>query len=163
MQLFQFFSYISLLALPVSAQSSTQPTVKTLNGTYAGTFLPTFNQDFFGGIPYAQPSRRFVPAQSLSERFSEVKQALNYSVGCVGIGAEDISYVQGEDCLTVNVMRPTGVKPGQGLPVLVWIHGGAYTMGSSDNIRYNGSFNVYRSVNMSKPIVRLSSSLRKFL
>jgi hypothetical protein len=123
MQLFQFFSYISLLALPVSAQSSTQPTVKTLNGTYVGTFLPTFNQDFFGGIPYAQPSRRFVPAQSLNERFSEVKQALNSSVGCVGIGAEDIGYVQGEDCLTVNVIRPTGVKPGQGLPVLVWIHG----------------------------------------
>ncbi|KAF7365904.1 Carboxylic ester hydrolase [Mycena venus] len=121
MQLLQIFSYISLLALPVFAQSSTQPTVKTLNGTYVGTFLPTFNQDFFGGIPYAQPSRRFVPAQSLNERFSEVRQALNYSVG------------------------PTGVKPGQGLPVLVWIHGGAYVMGSSDNIRYNGSFNVQRS------------------
>jgi hypothetical protein len=125
-QLFQFFSYISLLALPVSAQSSTQPTVKTLNGTYAGTFLPTFNQDFFGGIPYAQPSRRFVPAQSLNERFNDVRQALNYSVGCVGIGVEEIGYVQGEDCLTVNVIRPTGVKAGQGLPVLVWIHGGLF-------------------------------------
>ncbi|KAF7354420.1 Carboxylic ester hydrolase [Mycena venus] len=136
MKLFQFFSYISLLALSVSAQSSTQPTVKTLNGTYAGTFLPTFNQDFFGGIPYAQPSRRFVPAQSLNERFSEVRQALNYSVG------------------------PTGVKPGQGLPVLVWIHGGGYTMGSSDNIRYNGSFNVQRSVNMSKPILFVSFNYR---
>jgi hypothetical protein len=41
MQLFQFFSYISLLPLSVSAQSSTQPTVKTLNGTYAGTSLPS--------------------------------------------------------------------------------------------------------------------------
>ncbi|KAJ7878498.1 alpha/beta-hydrolase [Mycena olivaceomarginata] len=161
MQLFQFFSYVSILTLPVSAKSSgTQPTVKTLNGTYAGTFLPTFNQDFFGGIPYAQPSRRFFPAQSLNERFSEVKQALNYSVGCVGIGGDDIGYVQGEDCLTVNVIRPTGVKPGQGLPVLVWIHGGGYTMGSSDNIRYNGSFNVQRSVNMSKPIIFASFNYR---
>ncbi|KAJ7764234.1 alpha/beta-hydrolase [Mycena metata] len=160
MQLFLFFSYVSLFALPASAQSSTQPTVTTLNGTYAGTFLPTFNQDFFGGIPYAQPSRRFVPAQSLNERFSRLRQASNYSVGCVGIGGDDIGYVQGEDCLTVNVIRPSGVKPGQGLPVLVWIHGGGYTMGSSDNIRYNGSFNVQRSVNMSKPMIFASFNYR---
>ena len=105
-----------------------QPTVKTLNGTYAGQFLPTFNQDFFGGIPYAQPSRRFAPAQSLNASFSGIHQALNYSVGCVGIGGDDIGYVQGEDCLTVNVVRPTGTKAGDGLPVLVWIYGTVYSL-----------------------------------
>jgi hypothetical protein len=31
--------------------------------------------------------------------------------------------------------------------------GGGYVDGSSDNIRYNGSFNVQRSVAMGKPIV----------
>ena len=33
--------------------------------------------------------------------------------------------------------------------------GGGYVDGSADNIRYNGSFLVQRSVNMSKPIVSI--------
>lgn len=137
-----------------------QPTVKTLNGTYAGQFLSTFNQDFFGGIPYAQPARRFIPAQPLNSSFAGIRQALNYSVGCVGIGGDELGYVQGEDCLTVNVVRPTGTKQGDRLPVMVWIYGGGYVDGSSDNIRYNGSFLVQRSVNMSKPIIFASLNYR---
>jgi carboxylesterase type B len=120
-----FLRIVSSLALAQTAftASSSQPTVKVLNGTYAGSFLPTFNQDFFGGIPFAQPSRRLVPAQSLNSSFTGVRQALNYSVGCVGIGGDDLGYVQGEDCLTMNVIRPTGTKKGDNLPVLVWIYG----------------------------------------
>jgi hypothetical protein len=37
---------------------------------------------------------------------------------------------------------------------VIYFLGGGYTEGSSDNIRYNGSFNVQRSVSMGKPIVR---------
>lgn len=38
----------------VTAQS-TRPTVTVQNGTIVGADLPTFSQDFFGGVPYAQP------------------------------------------------------------------------------------------------------------
>ena len=31
----------------------------------------------------------------------------------------------------MNVVRPAGAKPGQKLPVMVWIHGGAYVIGTS--------------------------------
>jgi carboxylesterase type B len=33
---------------------------------------------------------------------------------------------QKEDCLTINVIRPAGVKAGARLPVLFWIYGGAF-------------------------------------
>jgi carboxylesterase type B len=35
----------------------------------------------------------------------------------------------GEDCLTINVQRPAGTKPGDKLPVLFWIFGGGFELG----------------------------------
>ena len=40
-----------------------------------------------------------------------------------------------EDCLTLNVIAP---PQGDGLPVMVFIHGGAYSVGSSREIRLQG-------------------------
>jgi para-nitrobenzyl esterase len=37
----------------------------------------------------------------------------------------------GEDCLTINVMAPEGKGPAERLPVMVWIHAGGYSVGSS--------------------------------
>lgn len=41
-----------------------------------------------------------------------------------------------EDCLSVNVLRPAG--GGEGLPVMVFVHGGAYAVGSSAEHPHNG-------------------------
>jgi carboxylesterase type B len=100
-----------------------QPLVHTKNGTYAGILLPTFDQDFWGGIPFSQPAQRLQPALSLNESFSEVRQATGFGVGCAGIGGDDAGLSLGEDCLTLNVIRPTGTTPNSKLPVVVWIYG----------------------------------------
>ncbi|WP_217809185.1 carboxylesterase/lipase family protein [Agreia pratensis] len=42
-----------------------------------------------------------------------------------------------EDCLTLNVLRPAG-SVGGGLPVMLFIHGGAYAVGSSAEYPRNG-------------------------
>jgi para-nitrobenzyl esterase len=42
-----------------------------------------------------------------------------------------------EDCLYLNVWTPK-VDPAARIPVLVWIHGGAYLFGSANLTIYNG-------------------------
>ncbi|AYG03764.1 carboxylesterase/lipase family protein [Gryllotalpicola protaetiae] len=42
-----------------------------------------------------------------------------------------------EDCLFLNVWRPAGSE-GEPLPVMVWIHGGAYALGSGSQPLYDG-------------------------
>jgi len=50
------------------------------------------------------------------------------------MGTSDLA--MNEDCLTLNVFAPAGA---QGLPVLVWIHGGAFTNGTAHASWYDGS------------------------
>ncbi|MEV5550704.1 carboxylesterase family protein [Streptomyces sp. NPDC052309] len=45
--------------------------------------------------------------------------------------------IEGEDCLNLNVWTPAP-EPGAGLPVMVWLHGGAFTNGSGSTSAYDG-------------------------
>src|SRR5207244_11359655 len=49
------------------------------------------------------------------------------------VGCAVISPSSSEDCLFVNVWRPAGAAPGAKLPVMVWIHGGAFVFGSGSS------------------------------
>src|ERR1017187_6222477 len=44
-------------------------------------------------------------------------------------GSGSIATNSSEDCLFVNVWRPAGAALQAKLPVIVWIHGGAFVMG----------------------------------
>ncbi|MDG4666945.1 carboxylesterase/lipase family protein [Mycobacterium sp. 236(2023)] len=50
----------------------------------------------------------------------------------------DLGAPQGEDFLTVNVWAPSGTQPGDRKPVMVWVHGGAYVLGSGSQPLYHG-------------------------
>ncbi len=50
----------------------------------------------------------------------------------------DLGAPQGEDCLRLNVWAPPGTEPGDRKPVLVWLHGGAYLLGSASQSLYDG-------------------------
>ena len=41
-------------------------------------------------------------------------------------------------CLNLNVWMPAGATPGDRLPVMVWLHGGAYLSGSANLSLYDG-------------------------
>jgi para-nitrobenzyl esterase len=44
-----------------------------------------------------------------------------------------------EDCLTMNIWAPASAKPNAKLPVVVFIHGGGFTVGSSGMALYGGA------------------------
>ena len=50
----------------------------------------------------------------------------------------DLGAPQGEDFLRLNVWAPSGTEAGAGKPVMVWVHGGAYILGSASQPLYKG-------------------------
>lgn len=94
------------------------PTVTVKNGTYAGKFVPEWQQDHFLGIPYAQPpigALRFARPQSLSSSFSETRNATEYGFSCYQYGT---NFTLSEDCLTLNGTEIISSFVGCGLPLL---------------------------------------------
>lgn len=63
-----------------------------------------------------------------------------------------------EDCLTINVQRPGGVKAGDNLPVLLWIFGGGFELGST--AMYDGTHVVQTSVELGKPVLFVAMNYR---
>ncbi len=47
--------------------------------------------------------------------------------------------VQDEDCLFLNVWSAAAVRPGDACPVMVWVHGGAYLLGSGSQPIYDAA------------------------
>lgn len=152
---------IVLLMLPLSfTLAANVPTAQTLNGTYSGLYSQSFNQDFFLGIPYATPplvDLRFLPPESLNSSFNGTRVATAYSPHCAGYGGS--TYPISEDCLSLNVVRPAG-SFNHTLPVAVFIHGGGFFEGGSADPRYNLSYIVSQSVNISEPMIAVSLNYR---
>jgi len=102
----------------------------TLRGTTAG------RTDEFLGIPYAAPPvgpLRWQPPRPAA-RWTGVRDATAFAPHCPqppsGFGVASTS----ENCLYLNVFTPAGARAGgRDLPVMVWIHGGAFIAGESDD------------------------------
>ena len=85
----------------------------------------------FKGIPYAKPpvnNLRFAPPEP-AEPWTGTLQADEFGNNCPQSGSAFNGFVDSlnEDCLFLNVYKP---KSGNNLPVMVWIHGGAFITGS---------------------------------
>lgn len=96
------------------------------------------------GVRYAAPpvgALRFRAPQP-PERWTEVADATRYGPACPQPVFPnmplDLGAPQGEDCLRLNVWASSGTQPGDGKPVMVWLHGGAYVLGSGSQALYDG-------------------------
>ncbi|MCA1846849.1 MAG: carboxylesterase family protein, partial [Actinobacteria bacterium] len=75
----------------------------------------------------ACPQPEFVGGGPVAEQITELF-----------IGAEGrVVDTQGEDCLSLNLWTPSS-SSGGGRPVMVWFHGGGWTMGSANSPQYDG-------------------------
>ncbi|MGO9695380.1 MAG: carboxylesterase/lipase family protein [Mycobacterium sp.] len=96
------------------------------------------------GIPYAAPPTgglRF-RAPEPPERWTEVADATSYGPTCPQPSFPnmplDLGAPQGEDCLRLNIWASSDIQPGDKKSVMVWLHGGAYVLGSSSQPLYDG-------------------------
>lgn len=70
-------------------QTSAVPTATAKNGTYVGAYSSTYNQDYFLGVPFAQPpleDLRFRNPVSLNETWTGTRPAALYATECIGYG-----------------------------------------------------------------------------
>ncbi|KAJ6517247.1 carotenoid ester lipase precursor [Mycena vitilis] len=63
-----------------------------------------------------------------------------------------------EDCLTLNVFKPTSAHPGSKLPVLVWLHGGGWQIGNSADTDMRPT--VEHSIHLGEPVIIVSPNYR---
>ena len=112
------------------------PLVRSVEqGIAQGVLLPN-GIERYSNIPYAAPplaNLRWRAPQPAGLR-NDVLQASEIGVGCLQPGGIALlagnPVRQSEDCLQLNVWRPSNLLAGK-LPVLVWIHGGGLTIGSA--------------------------------
>merc|ERR1712128_320261 len=89
------------------------------------------------GIPYGQPpvgNRRFLPALPVEPWSETFYNATEYAAKCsqvVSTGPEAGQMQGEEDCLNLNIFLPKDRQ--ELLPVMVWIHGGAFVEGSGQD------------------------------
>ncbi len=114
-------------AAAAPSPTSAAPVVKVAQGEVQGAAAD--GVAVFKGLPFAAP-----PVGDLRWRAPQpptkwpgVRQGYAFSSSCA----------QAEDCLYLNVYEPTAAKNGVKLPVMVWIHGGAFIFGSGS--AYDGS------------------------
>jgi para-nitrobenzyl esterase len=122
-----------------------KPIVQTRSGKLAGNYEEGLC--IFRGIPYASPPvgrLRWLPPEP-HPPWTGVRPAHTFGAASLqspdmltGIPELQCRDPQSEDCLFLNIWSP-GLQ-GPLRPVMVWIHGGAFTMGSGSQPLYRGNF-----------------------
>ncbi len=110
--------------------------IETEGGRVEGTIVDGVRR--FLAIPYAAPptgANRWRAPQPV-EPWTDVRLGIELGSQC----PQSLSLAgtsEEEDCLFVNVWTPSGARGD--LPVMVWLHGGAFILGSGGDRYYDGA------------------------
>ncbi|MFM2476347.1 carboxylesterase/lipase family protein [Celerinatantimonas sp. MCCC 1A17872] len=134
------------LTLPAHAASAHSPLViQTQSGAIKGASKDQVNH--WLGIPYAAPpvgKLRWQAPKSV-KAWQGIKTTTHFGDICMqtpppkGPEAKLKNQPMSENCLTLNVWQPSGTDKNAKLPVMVWIHGGAFRLGATSMPLYNGT------------------------
>jgi para-nitrobenzyl esterase len=140
-----FVASLAALATPVFAQPAAA-VIATEQGRVSG--VPDLASDAYLAIPFARPPvgpLRWRPPEAPAV-WNGVRDGSHFSANCyqapaTGFGPFTPEFMAdgpvSEDCLYLNVWKPTG--PAKNLPVLVFIHGGGLGGGAGSIPIYNGA------------------------
>ncbi|XP_014227063.1 esterase FE4-like [Trichogramma pretiosum] len=118
------------------------PVVSTSYGQLCGLIEKSFegyNYYAFKGVPYAKPpigDLRFEEPQLLIP-WEGIREAKNFGSPCAQFDQLTRTFIGSDDCLYLNIYTKNLRKT---LPVMVWIHGGAYTFGCGDDMFYGSDY-----------------------
>lgn len=133
----------------VSAEAQASPVVSTAYGQVRG--VTSGGVHAFKGVPYGASTagaNRFLPPRK-PEAWTGVREAAVYAgrspQAAAGPQRPELATVWGpvdtlpvgEDCLTLHVWTP-GLDTSK-RPVMVWLHGGAFSYGSANSPRYDST------------------------
>lgn len=126
-----------------SGGDACSPTEPLGEGVVLTTFGPVAGVDADGvtsylGIPYAAAPIGALRWQPPTDPacWSETLQATAFGPICAQLESEAGPVIGDEDCLSLNVWAPQSTGPH---PVMVFVHGGGHTTGSSSNPLYDGA------------------------
>ena len=138
------FGATALCASDKSMQPIAGDPVVTTSGRLAGTNLASGVKAYLG-VPFAEPpvgELRWAPPRP--PHWNGIFNADRKGPQCIQVlRPHDINHyfgeeATGEDCLTLNLWAPQAAKTGDKLPVIVFIYGGGFTIGSSGMANYDG-------------------------
>ncbi len=137
------------LAPFATAATTSAPSGGAVAETNSGKIRGVLHDRVYGfrGVPYGastEGANRFMPPVK-PQPWSGVRDTLNlgqksafYGAGEIPeVAAMDLHESSGEDCLCLNVWTPA-LKSGK-RPVMVWLHGGGFAVGSAGYIIYDGA------------------------
>jgi len=131
-------------ALPAApARAAASPRDAGISGAYVTAPSGRFRGNVSGsmreylGIPYALPpvgKHRWQPPQPIpADPPGTTRDATHFGPHCAQPGGAFGQTSLSENCLFLNVFTPPHATSASRLPVMVWIHGGAFVSGESDD------------------------------
>jgi hypothetical protein len=123
---------IGLAGEAALAQDRGALVVRTQSGPVRGVHNGAV--DAFLGIAYGAPpvgDKRWRPPQPAESR-NDIREAKAFGAYCAATKSTNGPRSEAEDCLFINVWRPSDVSADAKLPVYVFIHGGGFINGSSN-------------------------------